>query len=372
MQSFKWDKNFETGIKEVDEQHLYLVKLVNKYGSLTAENDFSLEEAQQALKELSDYTSYHFHNEEILMTKAGLSADHVTEHHLSHQKFILDLKEFSGSLHLNNEEVSKQLLDFLIQWLVYHILGSDQNMARQMKAIEAGVTPHQAFKSEEREHDEAIGPLLTALKTLFEQVSARNKELILLNQSLEEKVEQRTQELLKVNEKLHQLSYTDALTSLPNRRFAMREIGTQWDEALKHDNSLVCMLIDVDKFKEVNDTCGHDAGDTVLIELSKMLNTCFRQQDSVCRLGGDEFIVICPELTIEEGVNLALEVHRQVETMRLNYDDYCWTGSISVGVAAIDTSTLDVSDLIKLADQSVYMAKNMGKNCVRSLQLNQM
>ncbi|UGA56231.1 GGDEF domain-containing protein [Vibrio sp. VB16] len=368
MQSFQWDKNFETGIKEVDEQHLYLVKLVNKYGELTTQNDFSILEAKRALKELSDYTSYHFHEEENLMKRVGISQGHFEGHCQSHQKFIDDVKEFSESLRLESDDLSKQLLDFLVQWLVYHILGSDQNMARQLIAIENGLSSAQAFENEEREHDEAIGPLLTALKTLFEQVSARNKELILLNLSLEDKVEQRTQELSLANEMLQELSYSDTLTKLPNRRFAMREISMQWDKARAEQLPLVCMLVDVDKFKQVNDTCGHDAGDAVLVELSTVLKRSFRPQDSVCRLGGDEFIVICPEIDLQQGLALAQTVHEQVNKIRLPYDGYCWEGSISVGVAALCESTKDVSDLIKLADDSVYMAKNAGKNCVRTIQ----
>lgn len=370
MQSFQWDKNFETGIKEVDEQHLYLVQLVNRYGELIAENDFSIDEAKKALHEVTEYTSYHFHKEEILMKRAGISSIHFEEHHQSHQKFINDLKEFSGSLQLKSEDLSKQLLDFLIQWLVYHILGSDQNMARQVSAIESGLSPDEAYGNEEREHDEAIGPLLKALKTLFEQVSARNKELILLNQSLEEKVELRTQELSLANKKLEELSYSDALTQLPNRRYAMQEIANQWEKALLTKQPLVCMIIDVDKFKEVNDNCGHDAGDIVLVDLSKVLKANYRSQDSVCRLGGDEFIVICPGLNLHQGLELACAVHNEVKKIRLPYDDYCWEGSISVGVAVLSESTTDVSDLIKLADDSVYLAKHSGKNCVKSIQSN--
>lgn len=187
MRSFQWDENFETGIKEVDEQHLYLVELVNKYGELTAKNNFSLDDARQALKELADYTSYHFFEEETLMRREGISEVHFLEHQLSHRKFVSDLNELSQSMQLNSNDVSRRLLDFLVHWLVYHILGSDKNMARQLEAIKQGALPREAFENEERVHDEAVTLLLNSLKTLFEQVSERNKELIQLNQSLEEK-----------------------------------------------------------------------------------------------------------------------------------------------------------------------------------------
>lgn len=369
MQSFKWDENFETNIKEVDDRHIYLINLVNKYGSLITRRNFSIEELRHVLNELSDYASFHFHEEEELMKCVGISLIHFREHQLAHEKFKSDLQEFLNLIELTSERLPKLLLDFLIQWLVYHILGCDQNMARQIKAIENGVDPLQAYQDEARQHDNAVGPLLSALKTLFEQVSESNKELIMLNQSLEKRVEIRTNELSIANNQLYQLSYFDFLTNLPNRRFAIEEVSKQWDLLESDQDSLVCMLIDIDKFKEINDTCGHDAGDTVLKKLAEVLSETFRKQDSVCRLGGDEFIVICPGLSLLQGVDLALFVHEQVKNIRIPYDSYCWQGSISVGVATNDSTTEDVSDLIKLADRSVYLAKSMGRNCIKSIQL---
>ncbi|GLO60850.1 GGDEF domain-containing protein [Vibrio sp. MACH09] len=369
MKSFQWDKSFETGIDEVDEQHLYLVELLNKYGELTNENDFSLEDAKQVLVELSAYTSYHFYQEEMLMKRAGISQQHFQEHHATHQKFIRDLNEFAEAVSDNRDNLSQSLWDFLAQWLVYHILGSDQNMARQIAAIEQGVDSDYAYEMGEREHDEAVGPLLKSLKAMFEQVSERNKQLVLLNQSLEEKVRQRTEQLSLANEKLQRQSFTDVLTQLPNRRFAMQELSQQWDFAQENDSDLVCMIIDADKFKQVNDNCGHDAGDSVLIKLAKELQSGFRQVDTVCRLGGDEFIVVCPNIDLNNGMKLAQKVHRQIQLIRMEYDQYCWHGSISVGVSCRTAQMKDLSELIKLADESVYKAKDCGKNCVRSVQL---
>ncbi|WCE30989.1 GGDEF domain-containing protein [Vibrio sp. SCSIO 43137] len=368
MKSFIWDKNFETGIKEVDEQHLYLVELVNRYGELITENDFSIEDAKSALKELSAYTSYHFRNEEMMMKRAGISRQHYDEHCETHQKFVRDIEEFADAVSHDSVNLSASLRDFLVQWLVYHILGSDQNMARQVRAIEAGKDADTAFEDGEREHDGAIGPLIKSLKGMFEQLSQRNKELLLLNQSLEDKVKQRTQELSLANEKLKQLSYTDTLTQLPNRRFAMKEIAKQWQYSTSSGAGLICMLIDVDKFKLVNDTCGHDAGDELLIEIATRLKENFRKEDMVCRLGGDEFLVICPELDMHQGLLLAAKMHNEMQKIRMEFDEFCWQGSISVGVSSIGQGVETVEQLIKLSDESVYLAKNAGKNCIRAIQ----
>ncbi len=370
MQSFQWDDHFETGIEEVDEQHQYLVKLVNKYSELTVINDFSLDEVKQALDELAEYTVYHFQTEERLMKQVGISATHYEEHCLAHKRFVQDVTEFADAIvESESGDLSKQLLDFLMQWLVYHILGSDQNMARQIGAIKNGVDSGRAFETEKRKHDDAIGPLLHALKALFEQVSSRNKELILLNQSLEEKVKLRTEELSQVNKKLHELSYSDALTNLPNRRFAMKEIAKQWNKARQTGTALVCMLIDADHFKEVNDNSGHDAGDDVLMTLAKTLQHSLPNGNTVCRLGGDEFLVIAPSVDLGQGMELAGHMHHEVNQLALWYGDYCWKGSISVGVAVLSDEMKEVEELIKLADESVYLAKSNGKNRIEAVQL---
>jgi hemerythrin len=368
MDSFQWDRSFETGIQEVDEQHLKLVALVNRFGEFATENSLSKAKARAALEELTEYTSYHFGQEERLMKRVGIDLEHFEQHHAQHQRFIRDLREFAVALESGSEGLSKQLLDFLVQWLVYHILGRDQNMARQLRSIQAGNTPQHAFQSEEREQDNAVGPLLTTLKKMFEQVSARNKELILLNRSLEDKVAQRTKELSEANRKLERLSNTDVLTQLPNRRFAMQAFDTQWQISRDQGTSLVCMLIDADNFKQVNDNCGHDAGDAVLIRLAIVLQDAFRESDVVCRLGGDEFIVACPGSTLQQGLEIARQVHERVQQICMPYDNYSWEGSISVGVAATDSSMQDVSDLIKAADDSVYLAKKAGRNCIRTIQ----
>lgn len=370
MQSFQWDPSFETGIKEVDEQHRKLVELVNHFGKLSVQTNFSNEQAVTALQELTEYTFYHFNQEEELMKQTGVDMAHFEQHHLQHQRFISDLQEFSQALTTNREGFAKQFLEFLVQWLVYHILGRDQNMARQIRAIQSGQTPYQAYQEQERSQDSAIGPLLATLKNLFEQVSMRNKELIILNQSLEDKVAQRTKELSEANKKLEQLSNTDVLTQLPNRRFAMEEFDRQWQLAKEQGSPLICMLIDADNFKHINDNCGHDAGDAVLIKLADTLNQSFRTCDTVCRLGGDEFITICPGLTLQDGLELAEKVHQKVKLINMPYDTYCWEGSISVGVSVMDVNTKDVSDLIKLADESVYLAKKAGRNCIRVKQMH--
>lgn len=364
MKSFEWDSCYETGLEDVDEQHQYLVEVINRYGALIAQNNISLQDIRMALFELSRYAEFHFKEEENLMRQAGVYQLHIDEHIKVHRAFMADIISMQAFISEENKKSSEQLLNFLIHWLAYHILGIDQNMSRQIKQIEQGVDPKLAWENEQTKHDKSTEPLLKALNGLFEQVSERNKELLELNQCLEDKVLERTKQLSRVNKQLEELSLTDSLTKLPNRRCAIRKLKAYWQESVQNDEPLVCIMIDADYFKQVNDTAGHDAGDRLLVELSQALGDSFRSDDLVCRLGGDEFFVICPNTDLEGGAHIAEVTRHKVNQMLVPVGDSVWRGSISVGVAERSREMVDYNDLIKAADNAVYKAKSLGRNQV--------
>jgi len=186
-----------------------------------------------------------------------------------------------------------------------------------------------------------------------------------LNQNLELKIEERTQSLYAANQKLGELAATDVLTGLSNRRHALQMLQKLWEESVENGNSLACMMIDADRFKEINDNYGHDAGDIVLCELAKNLKYAVRTDDIVCRLGGDEFLIICPNTDEEGAMHIATLTHKQISALRVLVDGGAWQGSISVGVAEKTAAMKGVEDLIKAADRGVYAAKEAGKNCLK-------
>ncbi|RCU50450.1 diguanylate cyclase [Corallincola holothuriorum] len=366
MKSFHWDQHFVTHVPEVDTQHYQLVETINQFGNLLTDDVIDIEDVDKLYNQLSSYAIEHFQSEESLMQEAKLIPEYIAHHHLVHGQFLNEVNAIYTEVTQDNIQEAERLLQFLIHWLAYHILGEDQFMARQMKAIEGGLAPQQAYEQLKREKNSETAPLLKALDGLFEQVSLRNRELKQLNDSLEEKVAQRTEELHQANRHLEELSLTDTLTGLPNRRHAMGFLAQSWQHAIEHDTPLVCIMIDADHFKAINDTCGHDAGDKVLKALATTLKQSFRNDDLVCRLGGDEFFVICPNTDHQGGMNIAEIVCQTVSELRVSTGSSPWHGSISVGVASRTTKTDSYEALIKLADQGVYAAKSAGKGCVRT------
>ena len=365
MESFHWGPNYLTGILVVDEQHEELVSLINKMGDQLSHGDTVFSEIESSFTTLAKYAKYHFTEEQEMMTKVGIDKRHLDSHIQAHQNFLTEVISLHAESSPDNPASLEYLLDFLIHWLAYHILVTDKNMARQIELIKSGINSKQAFAQEEQEANEAMEPLIAALNGLFYQISRRNKELSELNRTLEKQVEDRTQSLLEANTHLKELALTDVLTGLPNRRHAMQQLTLTWDDCVKNNIPVACMMIDADYFKQVNDTYGHDAGDLVLCELSKTLLHTVRTDDIVCRLGGDEFIIICPNTGSNGAMHAAKLVLKAVSRLKVKVGDGAWNGSVSIGVAVSNSKMSTYDDLIKAADNGVYMAKQDGKGCVR-------
>lgn len=176
-------------------------------------------------------------------------------------------------------------------------------------------------------------------------------------------------ELAEANRRLREAALTDVLTGLPNRRYAIEFFSHEWQVASRSGRPLVAMLIDVDRFKEINDSHGHAGGDMVLKEIAAAIKRGLRAQDVVCRTGGDEFTVICPDTNLAAGLTCAERVRRAVAALRFTFGRACHCGSVSIGVAVRDADTLDIEALIRRADEGAYLAKQRGRNCVASVQL---
>ncbi len=172
-------------------------------------------------------------------------------------------------------------------------------------------------------------------------------------------------ELGVANRKLQQAAWTDTLTGLYNRRYALDYLGRAWDEATRTGKPLACLLIDIDHFKRVNDTHGHDVGDQVLRETANVLRGLLRPSEVVCRLGGEEFVVIGCGLDEETAALCAERLRAGVERQVIEAPTGTLGVTLSLGVAVRAAHTPDASELLKAADEAVYAAKRGGRNQVR-------
>ncbi|MDE2212491.1 MAG: EAL domain-containing protein [Betaproteobacteria bacterium] len=154
----------------------------------------------------------------------------------------------------------------------------------------------------------------------------------------------------------------DSLTTLPNRNMFRDRLSQELKKAARTQLQVALLLIDLDKFKDVNDTLGHDVGDILLQETARRIQACVRASDTVARLGGDEFAVIIPELDDSTGLDAISHkiIDRLAEPYRLG-SEVAFV-SASIGIALYPDDAADIDTLIKNADQAMYAAKNSGRN----------
>ncbi len=162
-----------------------------------------------------------------------------------------------------------------------------------------------------------------------------------------------------------ELAVTDGLTGLHNRRYLDTHLQTLVERARDRGRELSLLITDIDKFKAINDTHGHDAGDDVLRQFAQRLRQNVRGMDLACRYGGEEFVIVMPDTSAGLAVEVAERVRESVEEMAFASGDKELQVTTSVGVATLNReSNDDMKDLLKQADQALYEAKNGGRNKV--------
>ena len=154
----------------------------------------------------------------------------------------------------------------------------------------------------------------------------------------------------------------DSLTGLPNRNLLRERLGQELNKARRHRLQLALLFIDLDHFKQINDTLGHDKGDELLAQIGSRLNRCMRDSDTVARLGGDEFTVIAVELNNEEDVKRVASKIIEELSREFKLGAESAYLSASVGIAFYPDHGDDMDELIRSADRAMYEAKNSGRN----------
>lgn len=165
------------------------------------------------------------------------------------------------------------------------------------------------------------------------------------------------------NHELEMTSRLDPLTGLSNRRDIMDKIQYEKEKILRNKNNCTFILSDIDDFKKINDTYGHDYGDYTLKQIADILKVGLRMQDNICRWGGEEFLLILPDTGIEGGKIVAEKIRKNISNFDFQFDSVHFNITMTFGVSSFD-HTKDIDDCIKQADELLYVGKKSGKNKV--------
>jgi diguanylate cyclase (GGDEF)-like protein len=195
-------------------------------------------------------------------------------------------------------------------------------------------------------------------------IQARTASLRRRRAELQQLVEQRTAELVSANARLEALATTDGLTGLVNRRRFIEIAGQEMERSRRNGRPLCIALSDLDKFKSVNDTHGHLAGDMVLRTTAVRCRDACRKSETVARYGGEEFIVLLPESTLAAAARACERIRAAVASAPIPIPDGVLPITISIGVAAWTGVEETLEQLIDRADKALYRAKENGRNRV--------
>ncbi|MDF2787796.1 MAG: diguanylate cyclase [Neobacillus sp.] len=220
-----------------------------------------------------------------------------------------------------------------------------------------------------------IGSAAAILLLIFRHIfdSLENQTLLAkyheLTEELELKIGERTEELSSKNQqllsaarKMKHMAYHDVLSGLPNRRMFLERLKTAMDEAKRNQYKLAVLFIDLDRFKNINDTLGHEFGDLLLKHVTKEMAKSVRKIDTISRQGGDEFTVLLNRIRAEEDVIPLVERMRSIVAKPITIQGHELHVSMSIGIAFYPSNGKSTEELMKNADMAMYRAKEEGRD----------
>ena len=178
-----------------------------------------------------------------------------------------------------------------------------------------------------------------------------------------QELETKNKELNELMVRLESSAMTDFMTGLANRRQMMQRIKAEAASLKRNDGKAMFIMADIDDFKMVNDTYGHYCGDMVIKGVANLLKSATREEDVIARWGGEEFLLLLPDIDLECGKIVAERIRELVEVALFSYQEKTFSVTLTLGVAALDPK-LGWEASIKKADEALYRGKNMSRNCV--------
>lgn len=217
----------------------------------------------------------------------------------------------------------------------------------------------------------AVAILLVILRQIFTLLENQTllKKYHTLTEELEQKIAERTveisnknQQLITAVQKMKHMAYHDVLSGLPNRRLFLEQLTIAMAEAKHNGCNLAVVFIDLDRFKNINDTLGHDFGDLLLKYVSKQMSQCLRKNDSISRQGGDEFTILLNGVTNNKEIIPLIQGIQSIVAEPINISGHEVHVSMSIGIAVYPKDGDNAEELLKHADMAMYSAKGAGGN----------
>ncbi|MBL1143004.1 MAG: diguanylate cyclase [Proteobacteria bacterium] len=251
----------------------------------------------------------------------------------------------------------------------------NSEMEKQIGLIKSGVNEADTIEDIKKTIDTRIEVLQNNMDQFINveqnrkrQSDDHHKQLVNRLSSMEDE----TEKLRKCIEEERSKAYNDALTGIPNRMAFDERINDEYQRWKRYKNNLSLCLVDIDKFKGVNDTYGHKAGDIVLRTVAKKCASKIRNNDYFCRYGGEEFALILPETDLSSAITVAETLRESIEKCNFQYADKSVGITISCGIAQIKGAD-SLNTVFERADKALYKAKETGRNrCVSEDQLHLM
>ena len=166
--------------------------------------------------------------------------------------------------------------------------------------------------------------------------------------------------------KLREQAIRDPLTDIFNRRYLDETLDRELSRAARENYPVCVIMIDLDHFKRVNDTHGHEAGDLVLKAIARTLSEHSRRGDFACRYGGEEFVVVMPNMALETGYERAEDLRKSLNLLRVPFEHYSLSVTISMGIACFPENGQTRAAILRAADQAMYAAKEAGRDHILS------
>lgn len=230
-----------------------------------------------------------------------------------------------------------------------YIVTAQESTEKLIEAFEAGANDYLAKPINLR----VLAARLRAAQHIIQMQEAQEEDRLQLRKFADE--------LALSNKRLQELALTDVLTGLPNRRFCMQRLEQELAVTTRGKRSVCCMMVDIDHFKTINDTYGHLSGDEALKMVAASLKMGARKQDVVCRIGGEEFLVICPDTNKQSGFQYAERLRNQVSSQGIPILDKTIYLTVSIGLSDNHDSE-NVDEMVRHADERLYTAKTSGRD----------